>query len=85
MDKNGTNKRDAKQCEDEARSNDVKVVLQTERDVGEKDRVESEIAVATFAELVSVTSIRLRLRNAEDYEYLYDTDLNDGSYQFLKK
>lgn len=43
----------------------MKVVCQTERGDREKDRVESEIAVATFAELVSVTSeLRRCLRNA---------------------
>lgn len=57
--------REVKLVEEEARSGIVKVVCQTERGNREKDRVESEIAVATFAELVSVTSgLRRRLRNA---------------------
>lgn len=57
--------REVKLVEEEARSGIVKVVCQTERGNREKDRVESEIAVVTFAELVSVTSgLRRRLRNA---------------------
>lgn len=52
--------REVKQVEEEARSGVVKVVCQTERGDREKDRVESEIAVATFAELVSVTSVLRR-------------------------
>lgn len=57
--------REVKQVEEEARSGAVKVVCQTERGDREKDRVESEIAVVTFAELVSVTSgLRRCLRNA---------------------
>lgn len=60
------NERELKLVEEEARSGVVKVVCQTERGDREKERVESEITVATFAELVSVTSgLRWRLRNAK--------------------
>lgn len=56
------NDKDSKRSEVEARYDDVKVASAKEIAVQEKDRQESEIAVATFAELVSVTS-RQRQRN----------------------
>lgn len=64
--------REVKHIEEEARSGVVKVVCQTEIGDREKDRVESEIAVATFAELVSVTSGQhRRLRNAMKILWLF--------------
>lgn len=64
--------REVKLVEEEARSGVVKVVCQTERGDREKDRVESEIAVATFAELVSVTSeLCWRLRNVMKRLWLF--------------
>lgn len=56
------NDRDSKCSEVEARNKYMKVTRGKETVVQEKDRQESEIAIATFAELVSVTS-RLRQRN----------------------
>lgn len=51
--------RDAQPVEEEARGEVVKVTGWKEMGYREKDSVESEIAVATFAELVLITS-RLR-------------------------
>lgn len=56
MHKVNTNDRDVKPVIEEARGGAVKVCRTKERGNEEKDRAESEIAVATFAELVSVTS-----------------------------
>lgn len=56
MQKMNTNDRDVKPVIEEARGGTVKVSRMKERGDEEKDRAESEITVATFAELVSVTS-----------------------------
>jgi hypothetical protein len=63
MHKSGGTDKDGELYEGEVKGNDAVPIGVTKIDAGEKDREVSEIAEATFAELVSVTS-ELRLRNS---------------------